>query len=112
MDTLPDILEFSVFASTVTAAVVTLFLCIPAWKLTKEKGFLWLSASALVDLGLTFITFTRLAVDPAMATVYYYVYWTSVVVSNILFTIGIVLIVKRFLKLFEASHNKPSEVSQ
>ena len=91
-------LSFSTFATTVAWSVVVLFLCIPAYRRTKEKGFLWLCADAALCLwgqplpiNLPFDQFRFATVESAF------------VVGNICFIIGIVLIVKKFLRLFEAT---------
>ena len=109
METFYTLTSFSIFASWVTANVVALFLCIPAWRLTKEKGFLWWIADALFSLWREIMAHSYVTTDRMMFEVFEYVYWWGGVLSNILFTVGLVLIIRRFLKLFEATQNKPSQ---
>src|SRR5438552_1939695 len=100
-------LSFFDFVITVIGCVVTLFLGFPAYRRTKQLGFLLWCFSALGGLWNT-ITLHTLGADPHTNPAAYiftrYSYRILFVADGILGIIGTVLIIKSYLLLFESSH--------
>src|SRR5436853_5885650 len=102
-------LRFIDYAITVVACGITLFLAFPAYRRTKQIGFLLWCFSALGALWNT-VTLHALGMDPRTNPAGYvfthYSYRILFVVDGILSIIGTVLIIKGYLLLFESrQHN-------
>jgi hypothetical protein len=99
-------LSFFDFAITVIGCVVTLFLGFPAYKRTKQLGFLLWCFSAFGSLWNT-ITLHTLGASPYTNRAAYiftrYSYRILFIADGILGIIGTVLVIKSYLLLFEAS---------
>ena len=100
------VLSFLDFASVVTANVVTAYLAFPAYRRTKQKGFLFWSLAALFSLwnAVTLHTFgANPYTNPSGYHFVHYSYRILFVVDAILGIIGTVLIIKSYLRLFETT---------
>ncbi len=94
---------------TITATIVIIYLVFPAYKRTKNKGFLFLGAGAFGSLFNTFIYHTlgnSPLHNPAGYHFAQYSYRSLFVVDGVLELIGMVIIIKSYLRLFE-SREKP-----
>ena len=100
-------LAFGDFATTVCACVTILFLALPAYKRTKQVGFLFWCFSSLGSLW-NVITLQTIGSDPHTNLRGFiftqYSYRILFVVNYIVSIIGTILVIKGYLLLFESKH--------
>jgi|GEM_PF-6155303 len=105
MNLLSD-LAFLDFVATVCACVIALFLSIPAYRRTKQLGFLLWIFSSLGSLWNT-ITFHAF-LSPASRHFIHYSYRTMFIVDSVLSITGTVLVIRGYMRLFESSRSTES----
>jgi hypothetical protein len=94
-----NIFSFLDFATTVAACIITLFLAIPAYKLTKQKGFVFWSFAALGSLWNTITLHAFLG--PAARHFVFYSYKILFVLDGVSSIIGTILIIQGYQLLFK-----------
>ena len=100
------------YAITVIACGVTLFLAFPAYRRTKQIGFLLWCFSSLGVLWNT-VTLHALGMDPhsnpAGYIFFHYSYSILFVVDSILSIVGTVLVIRSYLLLFESREHDATD---
>jgi len=99
-------LAFLDFVSTVCTCVITVFLAIPAYKRTKQRGFIFWTFGALGSLWNTITLHTF--VSASARYFIHYTYRALFVVDSVLWIIGTVLVIRGYLALFEVRSSNQS----
>jgi hypothetical protein len=96
-------------ASLIIQFVVVLYVAIPGWRRTRQKGFLCWNAGAFLGILNSVMAHTLIAsrsTSPELYAVCRYGYGITVIVVAALFASGTVLIVRSYLVLHRQVHGK------